>query len=53
VDDRFQPVLSPMDGRQPMRYALRAGSQDVFSVDVLCPLRGRVIPEQLTNDLCP
>jgi hypothetical protein len=31
-----------MDGRQPMRYALRAGSQDVFSVDVLCPLRGRV-----------
>jgi len=42
VDDRFQPVLSPMDGRQPMRYALRAGSQDVFSVDVLCPLRGRV-----------
>jgi hypothetical protein len=40
VDQRFQAVQSPTDGRQPMRYALRAGSQDLFSVDVLCPLRG-------------
>jgi hypothetical protein len=41
VDDRFQAVASPMDGRQSMRYALRAGAQDLFSVDILCPLRGK------------
>jgi hypothetical protein len=42
VDSRFQAISSPMDGRQPMRYAIRAGSQELFSVDVLCPLRGAV-----------
>jgi len=42
VDQRFEAISSPMDGRQPKRYALRAGSQELFSVDVLCPLRGPV-----------
>jgi hypothetical protein len=42
VDPRFEAVPSPMDGRQPMRYAMRAGSQELFSVDVLRPLRGPV-----------
>jgi hypothetical protein len=42
VDARFEAVPSSIDGRQPMRYALRAGAQELFSVDVLCPLRGPV-----------
>ena len=40
VDPRFQAVTSPMDARQVLRYAIRVGQQETFSVDVLCPLRG-------------
>lgn len=42
VDSRFQPVSSPTDTRKVMRYAVQVGQQELFSVDVLCPLRGRV-----------
>lgn len=40
VDARFETVLAPAAGPQPIRYALRAGGQELFSVDILCPMRG-------------
>lgn len=42
VDSRFEAVQSALDSRRPIRYALRVGSQEIFSVDVLCPLRGPI-----------
>jgi hypothetical protein len=42
VDPRFQAIPSPVDTRQVLRYAIRVGQQETFSVDVLCPLRGPV-----------
>ena len=42
VDKRFQPIPSPLDSRKVMRYAILVGSQEEFSVDVLCPFRGPV-----------
>jgi len=42
VDRRFQPVSSPIDARKVMRYAVQVGEQELFSVDVLCPLRGPI-----------
>lgn len=40
VDPRFQAVMSPIETRKVMRYAITVGTQEEFSVDVLCPLRG-------------
>lgn len=40
IDKDFTAIPSPMDSRQTLRYALKKGSEEVFSVDVLCPLRG-------------
>lgn len=40
VDEHFQSVPSALDGRRTLRYALRKGNQEMFSVDVLSPLRG-------------
>lgn len=42
VDPRFQSISSAMDTRKVMRYAIRVGEQEIFSVDVLCPFRGPV-----------
>jgi hypothetical protein len=38
VDSAFAAV--PTDSRRTMRYALRKGGQEVYSVDILCPLQG-------------
>lgn len=40
ADPRFEAVPSPFDTRRVLRYAIRAGTQESFSVDVLAPLRG-------------
>lgn len=40
VDRRFEPIPSPSDTRKTLRYALRVGGDERFSVDVLSPLRG-------------
>jgi hypothetical protein len=40
VDQRFEAIPNPMDGRQVLRYALRVGGDERFSVDVLSPMRG-------------
>lgn len=40
VDKRFVSVSSPVDTRKTLRYALRIGGDERFSVDVLSPLRG-------------
>ncbi len=40
VDPRFSAVPYSMDGRNTMRYALRVGGDERFSVDVLSPMRG-------------
>ncbi len=40
VDARFQAIPDSMDGRRTMRYALRIGKEEWFSVDVLSPMRG-------------
>ena len=40
VDPRFSAVPYSMDGRKTMRYALRVGGDERFSVDVLSPMRG-------------
>jgi hypothetical protein len=42
VDSRFQPIMSPADSRKIMRYAIQVGTQEEFSVEVLCPLRGPI-----------
>jgi len=40
VDPRFEGIPDPIDGRRFLRYALRVGGDERFSVDILCPLRG-------------
>lgn len=40
VDERFEAIASPFDGRKAMRYAVRTGGQEEYTVDLLCPLRG-------------
>ncbi|RZS76904.1 hypothetical protein EV217_5138 [Phyllobacterium myrsinacearum] len=40
VDTRFKAVPYAMDGRKTMRYALRVGGDERFSVDILSPMRG-------------
>ena len=40
ADPKFEAVPSPLNARLAMRYAIRAGTQETFSVDVLAPLRG-------------
>lgn len=40
VDSRFEAIPDSMDGRQVLRYALRVGGDERFSVDVLSPMRG-------------
>jgi hypothetical protein len=40
VDKRFEAIASPMDTRQTLRYALRVGGDERFSVDALSPMRG-------------
>lgn len=40
VDARFTPIPSAMDGRRTLRYAIRTGTQEEFSVDLLTPHRG-------------
>jgi hypothetical protein len=40
VDKGFTAIASPLDSRRTLRYALRRGEEEVYSVDVLCPLRG-------------
>lgn len=40
ADPRFRAVPAPMDGRRTLKYAIGTGSQNEFSVDILCPLRG-------------
>ncbi len=45
ANPRFREIPSPMDLRRTSRYAVQAGGQTVFSVDVLAPLRG---PERKT-----
>ncbi len=40
ADPGFEAVPSPFNARLAMRYAIRAGTQETFSVDVLAPLRG-------------
>lgn len=39
VDGRFSAILSPIDGRRTLRYAIRTGSEEEFSVDLLSSLR--------------
>jgi hypothetical protein len=48
VDRRFEAIPSPLDTRKIQRYAIQVGSQEEFSVDVLCPLRGP-IRDQITT----
>jgi len=48
VDARFRAIPSPIDGRRTLRYAIRTGSQEEFSVDLLSPHRGAERPK-LTN----
>lgn len=48
VDSRFDAVLSPTDSRKVMRYAIRTGQQELFALDVLCPLRGADRPRITT-----
>lgn len=40
ADRRFEAIPTPVDTRRVLRYAIRAGTQETFSVDVLSPLRG-------------
>lgn len=40
VDSRFEALPDPIDGRRTLRYALRVGGDERFSVDVLSPMRG-------------
>lgn len=40
VDSRFSAVPYSMDGRKTLRYALRVGGDERFSVDFLSPMRG-------------
>ena len=40
VDQRFESVMDPTDSRRVLRYALRAGNEELFALDVLSPLRG-------------
>lgn len=49
VDPNFEAIPSPMDGRRTLRYALKKGKHEVFSVDVLSPLRGPEIRGRITK----
>lgn len=40
VDKGFTAIASPTDSRHTQRYSLRRGEEEVYAVDVLCPLRG-------------
>jgi hypothetical protein len=40
VDEGFTAIASPTDSRHTLRYALRKGEEEIYAVDVLCPLRG-------------
>lgn len=40
VDLRFEAIPSAADTRRSWRYAIRAGTQETFSVELLAPLRG-------------
>ncbi|MEL6061416.1 GSU2403 family nucleotidyltransferase fold protein [Methylobacterium sp. DCY52] len=44
VDDRFTAVPDAFDGRRTMRYAIRRGQDEIFSVDILSPMRGPELP---------
>lgn len=45
VDRRFEAVRYAMDTRVVLRYAVRVGKQEIYSVDVLSPLRGAGRPK--------
>lgn len=49
VDPRFEAIPSASDTRRSWRYAIRAGTQETFSVELLAPLRGAERPGGLTN----
>ncbi len=49
VDPNFEAIPSPLDGRRTLRYALKKGNHEVFSVDVLSPLRGPEIRGRITE----
>jgi hypothetical protein len=40
ADKGFTAIPSPTDSRRTLRYALRKGSEEIYSVDVLFPVRG-------------
>jgi hypothetical protein len=40
VDPRFEAVPDAFDGRRTQRYTLRRGRDEIFSVDILSPMRG-------------
>ncbi len=40
VDKGFVAIPSPTDSRRTLRYSLRKGGEELYSVDVLCPLVG-------------
>ncbi|RDD60941.1 nucleotidyltransferase family protein [Ferruginivarius sediminum] len=40
VDRRFRAIPDPFDSRRTLRYALESGKAEIYSVDVLSPLRG-------------
>lgn len=40
VDKRFEAIPDAMDTRRTMRYAIRAGAEQIYGVDVLSPMRG-------------
>ena len=44
VDPAFMAIPDPMDTRRTIRYGLRRGKEEVFSVDVLSPMRGPEVP---------
>lgn len=48
ADPRFEAVLAPTDTRKVMRYAIRVRNQEIFSLDVLTPLRGPTRPPLAT-----
>ena len=49
ADPRFEAILSAADTRRSWRYAIRAGTQETFSVELLAPLRGPERPGGLTR----
>ena len=49
ADPAFEAIPSPMDSRRSWRYAIRAGAQQTFSVEILAPLRGPERPGGVTR----